>query len=153
MKSVLSDKVEEICVNIFYNGELTHSRIQYKASQPVSHREHVSIHFAGHRLDTYSEVPWLVAPQARTSDGLSRGNKGKDKACGLEDVWNNVNSLISSEADKWGRYGKFRTPMSEYLNSLSKIPVPIPTEGLKDANGRPGIIDVSSRSHYSDFQI
>jgi hypothetical protein len=63
------------------------------------------------------------------------------KTLGFEERWNKTNRMLLAEADEWGQYGIFRSPMGEYLEELSKRPIPESARNLRDGDGA-GIIDV-----------
>ena len=133
--SVFNNQAQELCINVFYNGEMTHSRVVRAAVKG----DDKYLIFSGRRVDALLEAPWMVRPHSQSSDGYRSG-----MASVFEDRWNKVNQLLLVEAEEWGRYGERRSPMGEYLEELSKRPIP---ESAKDlaggAGGRVGIIDVS----------
>lgn len=65
-------------------------------------------------------------------------------ARGFEATWNNVNKALLKEADNWGYYGRFRSPMGEYLEELSKRAAPKFQTYDPCGGAQAGIIDVSA---------
>jgi hypothetical protein len=133
--SLFNNQAQEVCINIFYNGELTHSRVVRAAMK----EDDKHLIFSGRRVEALLEVPWVVRPNWQSSDGYS-----KVTTSGFEDRWNRVNQLLFGEADEWRRYGKHRSPMGEYLEELSKKAIPESVKNLeRGAGNKMGIIDVS----------
>jgi len=134
---------EDICVNIFYNGELTHSRLFRALTIRSSTLDEKQPSFSGRRVDTSIEVPWVILPLSQEQD-----RSEAHEHLSFEERWNKVNCFLLQEAGKWGTDGKFdtfRTPMGEYLEELAKKPVP---ESMKDkgmVGAKAGIIDVRNR--------
>lgn len=97
---------------------------------------------SGRRVGTTLEVPWIIMPISQdvpTSFALPNLSIA-------EATWGKINQNLLVEADEWGRDGKFdmfRNPVGEYLEYLSKMPIPKKTWPL--GGGRPtiGVIDVS----------
>ena len=56
--------------------------------------------------------------------------------------WNQVNKTLLAEADEWGRYNEFRSPVGEYLEELSYRPAPDLEETENFGGAAAGIIDV-----------
>jgi hypothetical protein len=117
-------------------GELTHSRILRantlgSLQGPVGDEKYQ--YFSGRRIDSFIEVPWLLHPRP-ARDGA--------ECLGFDERWNKVNESLLVEAEQWGHYGRFRSPMGEYLEELSKLPVPHLQENEQFGGARAGIIDV-----------
>jgi hypothetical protein len=145
MKSLYTNNSQDISINIFYNGEFVSSKvIRYHTLGSLTPEER-SQHFCGRRIDTCLEVPFVVLPATQdgafTSDQPPEGSE-------FEDRWNKVNQLLLTEADEWERTGKydiFRAPVGEYLEELSKKPVPEDLKNKGIIGNKAGIIDVSNR--------
>jgi hypothetical protein len=109
--SNIIDKGNRLCINIFFNGELTHSRIVKQASLAPSYDSERYQHYSGRRIGTYLEVPWVIVPSS-SSAATQNGKSG----CGtLESRWNEINQMLLTEAEEWGHYGRSRSVMGEYL--------------------------------------
>jgi hypothetical protein len=151
MKSIYTNNAHDICVNIFYNGEFAYSKVLRSRTASSYTAEEKEKHFCGRRVDTNLEVPWVVLPA--TQDDASTA--GTPRGCSsFEDRWNMVNQLLLTEADEWGRTGKydmFRAPVGEYLEELSKKPVPESMKKQGTMGHKAGIIDVSNRAHFKVY--
>jgi hypothetical protein len=127
---------QDICINIFYNGELTHSRTVAVEKAIGSHGRTRRVDFSGRRIHYRLEVPWAIC-QVEKNAPITNSSFGER--------WNEVNQMLATEADKWGRAGKtklFRSPMGEYLEAMSKLPMPEGARKWNERGGRAGIIDV-----------
>lgn len=126
------EKKQDLCVNILYNGELTTSRI----IKPRTLDANATVEFAGRRIDSNLEVPWIVLPYLQ----VFKTNKGKAKLTTFVDRWDHISQLLLEEADKWLDYGQYRSPMGQYLFELSQMPCP----GLEnlEAGAKAGFVDV-----------
>ncbi len=136
MKSINDNEPEDICVNIFFNGEFTHSNIYRANTLRRSTADEKRPSFSGRRVASTLEVPWVILPQIQVS-------KEQTSA----EVWHAVNALLSIEANEWGmetNSTEIRTPMGAYLASLSELEIPNDIKG-----GGIGIIDVSYFFHLS----
>jgi hypothetical protein len=140
-------KHQDICINIFYNGELTHSRILVHKDALGSHGTDGRVDFSGRRIHRDLEVPWAIL-QVEKNAPITDSS--------FEERWNEVNQMLSTEAEEWGRAGKtklFRSPMGEYLEAMSKLPMPEGARKWNERGGRAGIIDVRCQlSEPSGFQ-
>lgn len=136
--SLIDHKHSDLCVNIFYNGQLTHSRVLgYQTVRP-SGADGKQISFSGRRVGCSIEVPFVLLPLSEIHQNSS-GN-----GLHFQERWNRTNRLLLKEAEKWGRsgkYGMFRSPVGEYLEELSRLCVPDCIKGEKGNHA--GIIDVS----------
>jgi len=138
---------QDICINIFYNGELTHSRIVVYKDALGSRGKDRRVDFSGRRIHRLLEVPWAILHVEKNAPITDSS---------FEERWNEVNGMLATEADEWGRAGKtklFRSPMGEYLEAMSKLPMPEGTRKWNERGGRAGIIDVRCQlSKPSGFQ-
>ena len=142
MQSLIGQEKQDICVNIFYNGEFTHSNIYRAQTMRSSTADEKQPSFSGRRIDTTLEIPWVVVPFSNTSKGQTGGTNFSAR-------WNTINDLLSKEAAKWDIEEKTtngRTPMGTYLENLSKLPVPSSFETANMGGGGIGVIDVSYSS-------
>jgi hypothetical protein len=124
MKSLYTNNSLDICVNIFYNGEFVHSKVLRSRTATSYTAEEKTKHFCGRRIDNNHEIPWVVLPVMQDDASIV---SMPPEYSSFEDRWNRVNQLLSKEADEWGRTGKydmFRAPVGEYLEELSKKPIP-----------------------------
>jgi hypothetical protein len=117
-------------------GEFTHSRLIRantfsSESGPVENEKIQS--YSGRRINTSIEVPWIINPRPPNLEA---------KCLGFDERWNKINQLLLAEADEWGYYGQFRSPMGEYLEELSKRAVPNLKESERLRGSRAGVIDV-----------
>jgi len=99
--------------------------------------------FSGFRVDTKSEIPWVLLP-------LSHVETRSEAQISFAQRWDEVNSLMGKEAELWGMEGElklFRTPMGSYLEDLSKKAAPKGLSQKATAGGGAGIIDVSVQGH------
>lgn len=103
-------------------------------------------YYSGRRIDSFIEVPWVVQPQSSIEDDsiLTKGGQSLK----LDERWKKINQMLLAEADEWGRYGRFRSPMGEYLEELSKRAAPEFTKSERIGGARAGIIDVRSPREY-----
>jgi hypothetical protein len=127
---------QDICITIFYNGELTHSRTVAAENSIGSQSKARRVDFSGRRIQYKLEVPWAIC-QVEKNAPITDSSFGER--------WNEVNQMLATEADKWGRAGKaklFRSPMGEYLEAMSKLPMPEGARKWNERGGRAGIIDV-----------
>jgi hypothetical protein len=138
---------QDICINIFYNGELTHSRIVVYKDALGSRGKDRRVDFSGRQIHRLLEVPWAIL-QVEKNAPITDSS--------FEERWNEVNQMLATEADEWGRAGKtklFRSPMGEYLEAMSKLPMPEGARKWNERGGRAGIIDVRCQlSEPSSFQ-
>ena len=139
MPSLLTNQRQELCITVYYNGELTQSRL-LRANTFGSNLGPVNDEkcqfYSGRRIDSFIEIPWIVRPYP-----MSISQEAEIKALGFQERWNRVNKMLMAEADEWGRYGRLRSPMGEYLEEISKRGVPEGARNLSNESGA-GIIDV-----------
>lgn len=124
---------QDACVNIYFNGELSASRIIRNRSRP----DEMVLDYSGRRVDRYLEAPWVIVLPSRTAKGAN----GKTGQLTGEQRWDRINQMLREEADEWGYQGKWRDHMGDYLVELSGQSVPKILKDVKDS--RFGIIDVS----------
>lgn len=142
MHCLVTNKPEDLSVNVFYNGEFVHSKL-YRAGTwrgPEAEETHPNI--SGRRVNTGLEVPFVVLPTRRGEQGSELPADASHAAA----RWNEINQNLLVEADQWGREGKFdmfRTPVGEYLEELSKVPMPRNARPINADGMNIGIIDVS----------
>jgi hypothetical protein len=140
MESIITNDAQDICVNVFFNGQFASSRVF--RSHTAEQKDQF---FGGRRIDTHLEVPWVILPA--TNDNTSPLEKSHESSS-FEDRWDKVNQLLLQEAHEWGRAGKykmFRSPVGEYLAELSKKPVPQNMKNGSTVGRQGGIIDVSKQ--------
>ena len=142
MPSLLTNQRQELCVTVYYNGELSQSRILHANTfgsnvGPVNDEE--CQYYSGRRIDSFMEIPWIVRPHSKNGSSLLK--TGEVKSLGFEERWNKINQMLLAEADEWGRYGRLRSPMGEYLEELSKRGIPESARNLRNEDSA-GIIDV-----------
>ena len=128
--SLVKDEPSDVCTNVFFNGELSHSRLIRYGTARSTDGEGRLLQFSGRRVDMFLEVPWVVLPYPDEE-------QNPDVPI-FADRWNRVNELLGQEADKWGRTGKFdsfRTPTGEYLESLLRLPAPDDAERFSYGGG------------------
>ncbi|KAF8854145.1 hypothetical protein BDZ45DRAFT_728999 [Acephala macrosclerotiorum] len=128
---------QDICVNIFYNGEFVSSRSYRADTQRTSIAADKSPNFSGRRVAVRKEVPFVLSPLFKSVRRLTRTN--------IEKQWNKINRLLLAEADKWGRTGEydmFRSPIGEYLEDLSNLSMPEDMTKMRDGGRNIGVIDV-----------
>jgi hypothetical protein len=85
------------------------------------------------------ESPWVVVPYSPNSCGQIHSREVE--SLHFAERWNKINLMLRIESDKWGKYGKYKSPVGEYLEEVSKRPVPDSARGLSRGS-RAGIIDV-----------
>lgn len=145
MESIITNDAQDICVNVFFNGQFTSSRVFRSHTAEHFTAEQKDQFFGGRRIDTHLEVPWVILPV--TNDDTSPSEKSHESSS-FEDRWDKVNQLLLQEAHEWGRAGKykmFRSPVGEYLAELSKKPVPQNMKNGGTVGRQGGIIDVSKQ--------
>jgi hypothetical protein len=145
VKAIYANNPRDLSINIFYNGEFVSSRVIRSSTAGSYTAEEKSQHFCGRRIDTYFEVPFVVLPA--TKDAVFIADKPLEGSS-FEDRWNEINQLLLAEADEWGRTGKyemFRAPVGEYLEELSKRPIPESMKNRGTVGNKAGIIDVSKK--------
>lgn len=140
----------DICINVFYNGEFAHSRVYRAETVRNSTAEEKQPNFSGMRVDFKKEVPFIVLP---LNAGLAKTTQRRAVA-DLDQGWKTINTLLLAEAQQWGRHGKydqFRSPVGEYLEEISNMPMPEDLAKTRDGDRNIGIIDVSSSflDHYN----
>jgi hypothetical protein len=143
MESIITNDAQDICVNVFFNGQFASSRVFRSHTAELFTTEQKDQFFGGRRIDTNLEVPWVILPV--TNDDTSPSEKSHESSS-FEDRWDKVNQLLLQEAHEWGRAGKykmFRSPVGEYLSELSKKPVPQNMKNGATVGRQGGIIDVS----------
>jgi hypothetical protein len=127
--------IYRICVTVFFNGELAQSRILKIAILYATNGKEGNEYFSGRRVDSHLEIPWIIVPDSDESS-----TKGSSS---FETRWNEINSLLLTEANEWGMHGNHRSVMGEYLEELSKRPAPTKAGRLENGRGgRVGVIDV-----------
>ncbi|CZR53310.1 uncharacterized protein PAC_03188 [Phialocephala subalpina] len=137
LRSFNTELQQDICINIFYNGEFVFSRSYRAETQKATTAAEKSPNFSGRRVEFRKEVPFVVAPLFKSS----RRRTPTD----IEGQWNRINELLLAEADEWGRTGKynmFRSPVGEYLEDLSNLAMPEDMTKMREGGRNIGIIDV-----------
>ncbi|CZS88087.1 uncharacterized protein RCO7_01056 [Rhynchosporium graminicola] len=142
MPSLISNVPEDVCVSVFYNGEFTYSKI-FRWSTFSSGQKAECGHptISGRRIGTTIEIPWVIKPMPQNVK-LSVIEKHLLTAGA---TWDKIGQSLLAEADKWGRDGKFdmfRNPVGEYLESLSKLPIPKRAWPLGAKGLSIGVVDV-----------
>jgi hypothetical protein len=151
LKSLCTSDQQDLCVNIFYNGQLAHSRVLRQNTACSFTAEEKEQPFAGRRIDTNLEVPWVILPMTEYDTIVA---SSAQVSSSFEERWNNVNELLLQEAGHWGHAGKFemfRAPVGEYLEELSKRPMPESMKGKDTVACKAGIIDVSNKRSVPKF--
>jgi len=143
MPSVLTQQRQELCVNVFFNGELTQSRLIKPTKfasygRPVGNEKYLN--YTGRRIDSNLEIPWVIKPYFQEGSGLAQERESR---ASFQERWNAVNQLLLIEAAKWGKYGSNKSVMGEYLTELGGTGVPESLKLLEEGKGdRAGFIDV-----------
>ncbi|RDW81969.1 hypothetical protein BP6252_03081 [Coleophoma cylindrospora] len=139
--SLVTNKSYDLCINIYYNGQLSASRI-LKAHCHPSERD---LQYSGRRLQTEVELPWAIvlSQQSSSFSGDANGPLIKHGQT-VADRWDQINKLLAEDFNAWKKHDGCRSPMYEYLEELAKVPIP---ESLKNAGGgmdsRMGLIDIA----------
>lgn len=138
-----SEKPQDICINIYLNGEFVHSRyVPERVCREKAIMFKMDQHYAGRRVDACLEVPFVIVPPAQNTDGSLRGgNKSQETAA---DRWNKINTALLADAECWGEdENGTQTVMRQYLETLSAVEMPTGMESLQRSGGkRMGVIDV-----------
>jgi hypothetical protein len=145
LESVITNDAQDICVNIFFNGQFTYSKVILLKNFLSFTAENNDQTFGGRRIDTHLEVPWVILPLVQNDSSPS---EKAPESSSFGDRWDTVNQLLLQEADEWGRtgkYGMFRSPVGEYLAELSKRPVPQSMKRNIKGGHQGGIIDVGNQ--------
>lgn len=96
-------------------------------------------HYSGRRIDTHLEAPWVILPLSH--DAATKHDR--IEAPSFEKRWNEINQVLLVEADAWGKHGRDRSVMGEYLEELAKKSIPESLKAPKYEEGKgAGIIDV-----------
>lgn len=146
VKSIITNDAQDLCINIFINGDFAQSKIIQSGTAILFTAEEKDQPFGGRRVDKYLEVPWVVLPVVQDSTSLS---EEVHESPTFESRWDKVNQLLLRESDEWGRTGKFnmfRSPVGEFLAELSKRPVPQGMRKCGTKGRHAGIIDVRNQS-------
>ncbi|RDW62624.1 hypothetical protein BP5796_10926 [Coleophoma crateriformis] len=139
--SIVTKKPYDLCINIYYNGQLSASRI-LKAHCHPSERDQ---QYSGRRLQTEVELPWAIVLSQQSSSFSDDANGPLTKhGQTVADRWDQINKLLAEDSSAWKKHDGCRSPMYEYLEELAKVPIP---ESLKNAGGgmdsRMGLIDIA----------
>ncbi|KAL2071320.1 hypothetical protein VTL71DRAFT_12555 [Oculimacula yallundae] len=142
MPSLITNLPEDICFSVFYNGEFMYSKVfrwsTYNSGQK-SESGHPTV--SGRRIGTSVEVPWVIKPMSQ-NEPSSHVSPSVSTA---ETTWGKISQSLLAEADEWGREGKFdmfRNPVGEYLEYLSKLPIPKKASPLRAPGLNIGVMDV-----------
>lgn len=149
MHSLITNTPEDVCISVFYNGEFVSSRLfRWNTFNSGQKSEGGHPIVSGRRIGSTAELPWIIKPMSQdvpttfVSPTLSAA----------EATWRKINHNLLVEANEWGREGKFgmfRNPVGEYLECLSKLPLPKKAWPLGGEGQSIGVIDVSF-SHTSN---
>lgn len=147
MPSLVTNVPEDVCVNVFYNGEFVYSKLSRAHFARGETYEETHPNISGRRVASGLEVPFVVLPMDQVeSRSITKGSNLSANAFSAVETWTKINQQLLVEADKWGRAGKFdmfRCPVGEYLEELSKVPLPKSARPINPGGANIGIIDVS----------
>lgn len=123
---------------MWYNGELAQSRILKQSILYAANSKWGLEYYGGRRVDTNLESPWAIL----LPDEMLSNSNDSTPSSSFETRWNAINDLLLTEADEWGRHGKHRSVVGEYLEALSKMPTPTKGWDHDKLSGKAGIIDI-----------
>jgi hypothetical protein len=137
-------KLQDIKIDIFYNGELCDSTVVPQRMRLDSNVAELTQQFSGRRIDRVIERPWTFIPSEKNANGVLREvNNALKVSC--EERWNEISLRLRAEAENaegrnhLGELGVLGT----YLSSLASLPMPKELQDLSVVGGtRIGIIDV-----------
>lgn len=139
--------IQDLKIDVFYNGELTHSR--YIAGRDRSNPSKLIEIFSGRRVDRITEHGWCIENHGRSSakskdvrnrKPQSETSSTRNTAAGLPD-WKILCKKMIYEADEYAvRPCGSRCPTADYLESLASMSMP--TEFTKHGCMVTGVIDV-----------
>src|SRR5450432_1449131 len=124
-----SDSRHDICINIFYNGELASSRV-VKFNPSLTQGCNQRLSFSGRRSEARREIPWMISTQIPNIGGHVNGGGEKGTAMSASQRWDKLSELLLTEADEWGGLESgSRSPVGNYLELLSKQAMPKELDG------------------------
>ncbi|KAK8239274.1 hypothetical protein HDK77DRAFT_483849 [Phyllosticta capitalensis] len=104
-------------IDIFFNGKFTNATTV--PARSIKDKKPFFV-FGGLRTHYMLERPWVVLPRDKNADGTQRRAAPRTETS--QDRWNELAQAISEEVDLRATQG--RTPVVEYLDALSKLPMP-----------------------------
>ena len=138
-----SDMRQDICVNIFFNGEFNTSEIiSYSVWSGKGNSQ--CQYYGGRRIEIRREVPWVIDFTAEHCDESLRHRKDGSVKFSSSQRWQKLADLLRNEAEKWGKDDSgYRNPTADYLEMIAKKPMPSELDTSQDPGGaRFGVIDI-----------
>ena len=130
-RSFIGKTTQDLKIDVFYNGELTHSR--YIAGRDRSNPSKLIEFFSGRRVDRITEHAWTFesherslakSKDARNGQQQSETSSTPNAAAGILD-WMILCKKMIREADKYAiRPCGSRCPTADYLESLASMSKP-----------------------------
>lgn len=134
---------EDIRVDVFFNGQLTHSTLWPKRFYHEDNKQSQLLNvFSGRRTQWMCERAWVIVPPGQDPDGSRR--RPVVNAETTEDRWDRIQQELLKEVEARGVDERGNIPfVAKYLTEVSKLAMPPELRNWCDLRGQQfGVVDV-----------
>ncbi|KAL1615084.1 hypothetical protein SLS56_011949 [Neofusicoccum ribis] len=135
--------LEDIRIDVLFNGQLTHSTMWPKRLFLEERKKHQLLNvFSGLRNHWMLERAWTIVPPGQDPNGSRRRPVANAET--LEDRWNHIQEAVRREAAARGISKTGEKPVvARYLTEVSKLAMPPELKDWSEPRGQAfGVIDV-----------